>query len=229
MVIAMIVAALAAGLLGAVILRLETLAFTAIGTLAFAEIVRISAANFKDVTRGELGFWGIPQLTNIKLPFNRTLSFDPGEFTNYYILSVLIALAVYASYRVILASRMGLIIRAIRDAPTAAQACGINLARYKLAVFIWGGLVIGLAGGFYAYQIRVISPSSVLGIDLIISVLAMTVVGGIGTIHGPIVGAIALTALGELLRPFGDWRMFVDGLIIIAAMLYRPNGLLGGR
>jgi branched-chain amino acid transport system permease protein len=57
----------------------------------------------------------------------------------------------------------------------------------------------------------------------------MTIVGGIGTVHGPIVGAIALTALGELLRPFGDWRMVVDGAIIVAAMLYRPNGLLGTR
>jgi branched-chain amino acid transport system permease protein len=227
--VAMIVAALAAALLGAVILRLNTLAFTAIGTLAFAEIVRISAANFKDVTRGELGFWGIPQLTDINLPFDYTLSFGPGAFAHYYLLSALIALAVYASYRFILASRVGLIIRAIRDAPSAAQACGINLARYKLAVFIWGGLVLGLAGAFYAYQIRVISPSSVLGIDLIISVLAMTVVGGIGTTNGPIVGAIALTTLGELLRPFGDWRMVVDGLIIVAAMLYRPNGLLGTR
>jgi branched-chain amino acid transport system permease protein len=227
--VAMMVAALAAGLLGAVILRLDTLAFTAIGTLAFAEIVRISAANFKEVTRGELGFWGIPQLPDVKLPFGRTLNFDPGAFVNYYLLSVLIALAVYASYRLILASRVGLIIRAIRDAPSAAQACGINLARYKLAVFIWGGLVLGLAGAFYTYQIRVISPSSVLGIDLIISVLAMTIVGGIGTVHGPIVGAIALTALGELLRPFGDWRMVVDGAIIVAAMLYRPNGLLGTR
>jgi branched-chain amino acid transport system permease protein len=229
LIAAMIVAGLAAGLLGAVILRLDTLAFTAIGTLAFAEIVRISAANFKEFTRGELGFWGIPPLPDIKLPFGRTLNFDPGAFVNYYLLSVLIMLAVYASYRFILASRVGLIIRAIRDAPSAAQACGINLARYKLAVFIWGGLVLGLSGAFYAYQIRVISPSSVLGIDLIVSVLAMTVVGGIGTIHGPIVGAIALTALGELLRPFGDWRMVVDGAIIIAAMLYRPNGLLGTR
>ena len=57
----------------------------------------------------------------------------------------------------------------------------------------------------------------------------MTVVGGIGTVHGPILGAIALTALGELLRPFGDWRMVVNGAIIIVAMLYRPNGLLGSR
>ncbi len=98
-----------------------------------------------------------------------------------------------------------------------------------MRAFFLSALLVGLAGAFYAHYILLLTPSAVLGADLMVLVVAMTLVGGIGTIAGPILGAFLLTFGIESLRAIGDWRMLVYGALIMAVTLLRPLGLASIR
>ena len=122
-------------------------------------------------------------------------------------------------------SRVGLAIIAIRDAQDAAESLGINLTRHKVLVFVLGAAIAGVCGAFYAHYILVLTPSSVVGLDIMVLVLAMTLVGGLGTFIGPVLGAFLLTFAGEGLRDVGDYRLLIYGAVIVLVTLFAPRGL----
>ncbi|WP_342364009.1 branched-chain amino acid ABC transporter permease [Terrarubrum flagellatum] len=210
---------------GLPVLRIKSMPHVAIVTLAFAEIVRIACSNLKGVTRGELGLWGIPTFGGFDLPGLGKVVFNAANKTGYYYLAAgLLALALVAT-AVILRSKVGLAIFAIRDGEDAAESLGVNLTRIKLFVFGYSAFVVGAAGGFYAHYVGILTPSAAIGADVMIMVIAMTLVGGLGSFTGPLIGALLLTSLGESLRFLDQYRLLVYGAMIVMCVMFAPRGL----
>jgi len=219
-------AATAAGLfIGLPILRIKSMAHVAIVTLGFAEIVRIVISNLQSITRGELGLWGIRPFEGFTLPFLGKIVFSPADKVPYYYLILLLLIASTAVIMLLMRSRTGLSIIAMRDAEDAAESLGVNLTRQKLLVFAISAFLVGVAGAFYAHYISILTPTAAVGIDLMILVIAMALVGGLSTFSGPLVGALLLTGTVELLRDLDQYRLLVYGAMIILIVMFLPKGL----
>jgi branched-chain amino acid transport system permease protein len=221
----LVVAGLAAAALGAFIavptLRLRAAPYIAIATLGFAEIARITASNLVDLTRGELGLVGIPPLTDLG-----PLRFAAGSRVgSYYVMLGLLVLTVLALGG-LARSRTGLALQAIRESQDAADSLGVPVTRYKVLAFAVSSFFAGAAGAFYAHTFLVLTPSSVLSVALMVELIAMTLVGGAGTLLGPVVGAFALTLSLEQLRVLGDWRLLIYGAALVALILFMPEGVM---
>ena len=117
-------------------------------------------------------------------------------------------------------------LKAIRDDEIAAEAMGINTARYKFQSFAFGSFLAGLGGGLYAHFLGYVNPSD-FGFLKSVDMLSMVVLGGLGSIAGSVVGASILTAAPEFLRFMSQYRMLVYGALLVVLMVFRPNGLLG--
>jgi len=117
---------------------------------------------------------------------------------------------------------------AIRDDEVAAEALGVDTTRYKVLAFVIGAFFAGVAGGLFAHYLNYLNPNSFTFIKSI-EVIAMVVLGGMGSISGAVLAAIVLTLLPEVLRPVKDYRMVIYSLMLIVLMITRPQGLLGSR
>ena len=191
-------------LIGRPTLRLSGV-YLAMATLAFGEVLRIAILNMEDLTGGALGLNGIPQLTH---------SFD-------------IALALIGSMCVLLRvahSRYGRAMAAIRQDETASEVMGVNVPAYKLFAFALGAALAGLAGGLNAHFTFFISPGE-FGFERGVEILAMGVLGGVGSPWGAVAGGVLITLLPELLRGLGNYRPLMNGLILIVVVLYSPKGI----
>lgn len=208
---ALAVGALAAALAGLVIgiptLRLKG-DYLAIATLGFSEIIRVVIVNL-DQVGGARGYMGIPSITTFGWAF---------AFTVIAIMAI----------RHLMHSTHGRALLAVREDEVAAEAMGIDITRNKVLAFSIGAGLAGLAGGLFAHLITFLHPSS---FDFLKSVdfLVMMVLGGWGTLTGPIGAAVGLTVLNELLRKFLELRMLAYAILLIVVMLTRPQGLVGGR
>ncbi|TDR89848.1 branched-chain amino acid ABC transporter permease [Enterovirga rhinocerotis] len=212
--------------IGLPILRIKSMAHVAIVTLGFAEIVRIVISNLQSVTRGELGLWGIRPFEGFDLPGFGTIVFSPADKVPYYYLALVLLLLSVAAIALLMRSRIGLSIIAMRDAEDAAESLGVNLTRKKLQVFAISAFLVGIAGAFYAHYISILTPNAAVGADLMILVIAMALVGGLSTFAGPLVGALILTGLVELLRDLDQFRLLVYGAMIILIVMFLPKGLM---
>lgn len=212
-----LMASLFGGLLGIPTMRL-TGRYLAITTLGFSEIIRLTILNWTSLTRGPMGIPGIP----FPKLFGYTIKSD-AHF--YYIIVGLAALMIFTTYRVI-NSRVGRAWIAIREDEAAARAMGVETSRYKLFNFMYGAFWAGVAGCFYAFLASYISADS-FTLDEGFSILAMVLVGGQGSLVGPIVGATFLTVLTELFRSVAQYRLVVFGLAILVTMHLRPQGIAG--
>ncbi|GAC1329772.1 MAG: branched-chain amino acid ABC transporter permease [Candidatus Dormibacteria bacterium] len=125
-------------------------------------------------------------------------------------------------------SRLGQAWAAIREDSIAASAQGINVPRYRLIAFVVGALLAGYAGGLDAHLNYFISPAE-YSFTRVVAVLVFAVTGGTTTVFGPVVGSVLLTTLPEILRFARDYRDTINGLVLLAVILFRPQGLLGGR
>jgi len=197
-------------ILGRIVLRLKG-SYLALTTLAFAEIVRLVMSNSIDITRGDLGL-EVPGLFK-------------GRLTYYYVmLAVLVGaqLGLYALLR----SPAGLYLRAIRDDEIAAAGRGVNVVRWKTNAFTLSAAISGLAGALYAHFAQLISPE--LGqISQTGLVIAMVVIGGLGTLVGPIGGAFLVYIASEFLRNFGNYQLIVFALLVIIFGRFWRDGLWG--
>lgn len=200
--------------------------YLAIVTLGFGEIVRIAFTNLERWTGGPNGLLGIahPQLW---VPGRGMLDFGVASAPYYYLAAVTTALAAGICVR-LSRSRIGRAWVAIREDELAAACMGIPVLRLKLLAQACGGAIAGLAGAIFAAKQGTITPDS---FDFILSVmvLAMVVLGGLGSIRGALTGALLLGVLPELLRGFEQYRMLVFGLAMILVMRLRPGGLFGTR
>ncbi len=228
-IVAMIVCALVGVLLSFPAVRLRG-DYLAIVSLGFGEIVRITLNNCDTVTGGPNGLLGIAHPTLIVPVFKGGLHWQLYDFgmasaPYFYLISGIVALTVFAMYR-LKNSRIGRTWIAVREDEIAAASVGVNVNRTKLLACGLGAALAGVAGSVFAAKQGTISPDS---FDFITSVMivAMVVLGGFGSIAGALLGAIVLTVLPELLRGFETYRMLLFGLAMIAITLFRPQGLLG--
>lgn len=194
--------------------------YLAIVTLGAGEITRIVLNNCDQVTGGPNGLLGVdhPQLPLIKYDFG--VRSHP-----YYFLILIFVIFVIFFLRRLEVSRLGRAWRALREDELAASAMGINLAWAKLTAFGIGGFIAGIAGCVFAAKQGTISPDS-FDFTVSVMVLAMVVLGGIGSIPGAVMGALVLTVLPECLREFSSYRMLLFGTAMILMMLFRPQGLV---
>lgn len=207
LIISGIVAAFAGILIGIPTLRLKG-DYLAIATLGFGEIIRILALN-TDYIGGAIGFNDIPQYTNWTWIFTMTVA------------TVLIIHYFINSYH-------GRACIAIREDEIAAEAMGVNLTLYKVLAFAIGAFFAGIAGSLYANYFYFIKPDS-FGFMKSIDILVIVVFGGMGSIAGSIVGAIALSIISLLLQGIPELRMVIYSLILFLIMVYKPTGLVGKR
>ncbi|GAB2182251.1 branched-chain amino acid ABC transporter ATP-binding protein/permease [Denitratisoma sp. agr-D3] len=198
--------ALVALLIGAPVLRLSGV-YLAMATLAFGEVVRITVLNL-DITGGPEGLNGIPLATE-----------------GWHI-ALLLALTVYGLTR-LRRSRIGRAFEAIKEDEVAARLMGIPVDRYKLLAFVLGGFIAGIAGALNAHFTFFISPRE-YGFEAAVDILTMAVLGGTGSLLGPVLGAGILTLLPELLRSLHDFRSLVNGAVLVLVVLFLPKGIVGG-
>ena len=188
--------------------------YLAIVTLAFAEVLRIICSNWVELTRGQLGM-------SVSPIFLGTTRYE------YYYLILVLFVATWVILSKLMQSPWGLAVYAIRESQDAAESLGVNVVKLKRLAFVLTSFMAGIAGAFYAYYIGILTPD-ILGSGVIFTILVMGLFGGIGTLHGPIIGALALTFLAEYLRGIGDYRYLVYSLIIIFTVLFLPGGMMGG-
>lgn len=206
-------------LLGMPTLRLKG-DYLAVVTLGFGEIVRIFLTNLTDITGGPNGILGIPRPTVFSWRLNGQLEFY------YFSLFFLVLVAIVVSRLV--RSRYGRAWIAIRENEMAAGALGINVFQKHLLSFSLSAFFGGIAGSLFAVKQGFISPDSFNFYESVL-VLCMVVLGGIGNVAGSIAGAVLLVVLPEFLREVAAYRMLLFGAVMIAFMIFRPNGLLGSR
>jgi branched-chain amino acid transport system permease protein len=220
------VAALCSGLvaiaIGVPTLRLKGPYFV-IATMGFGEIVRQIFLNWQTVTRGPNGLTGIPAPNPISLGFVR-LTFE-SRVENYYLILVVLLLVLVLYYNLV-HSRVGRALRAIRNDYIATQVMGIHVAFYRILAFAGGAALSGLTGALYAGYIRFVSPDTFTTGESI-NILIMMVIGGMGTIIGPIIGAVFITYLLETMRVFAEYRLVIYGLLMFLVILYMPKGIAG--
>ncbi len=168
-------------------------------------------------------FGGALGISNIPVP-----SFSGAEMTKpmYLVMVVFFILLAIAVDGWLTRSWTGLALAAIREDETAAEMSGVNLTRFKVVAFVLGSAMAGLAGSLYAHFMSFIGASD-FGFPESIVILSMVVFGGIGTLRGPIIGAIILGIAPELFRPILDYRTLVYGAMLVFLMRFQPQGLLG--
>ena len=217
-----VVAGLVAVAIGLPTLRLKGPYFV-ISSMGFGEIVRLIFLNWQSVTRGPNGLPGIPAPDPINLGFIK-LTFESRMESYYLILFVLFGVLIL--YYNLVNSRIGRALRAIRNDYIAAQVMGIHIAFYRILAFAGGAALAGLTGALYSGYIRFISPDTFTSGESI-NILIMMVIGGMGTIVGPIIGAVAITYLLETMRVFAEYRLVIYGLLMFIVILYMPQGVAG--
>jgi branched-chain amino acid transport system permease protein len=204
-------AALVALAIGYPVLRLKGPYF-AIAMLGAAEGTRVVATVWDSLTHGGLG---------ISLPSAET------SLQTYYAMLVLMLVTILAAYAVA-HSRFGIRLNAIREDEVAAAALGIDATRYKLAAFVLSAVFPAVAGGIQAYKVLYIDPPSVFFVQITIAMALMSMLGGKGTVIGPILGAVILYTAQELTWVnFPTAHLIAYGLFIILVARFMPRGLVG--
>ncbi len=226
--VALLVALIAGVVLGTPTLRLRG-DYLAIVTLGFGEIVRITATNLNSLTDGSQGVNQIPHpAINVgSVHYN----FGLNNEAYYWLLLAVIVIWIFLLRRVN-DSRIGRAWAAIREDELAAASMGIPTIQMKLLAFAMGAAVASLGGVIYASQIGFISPDSfqLFSSDFgSVIILAMVVLGGMGGIAGPIVGAALIIFLPERFRFVGDARFLIFGGVLVLVMVLRPQGILPSR
>jgi branched-chain amino acid transport system permease protein len=207
LVVGGLLAALAGYLVGLPSLRLRG-DYLAIVTLGFGEIIRVLILNVNAVG-GARGLPGIPGWANF-----------------FWVGMGVVGVILLARH--LAASTHGRALFAIRDDEVAAEALGVDTTSYKVLAFVLGAFFAGVAGGLFAHFLSYLNPNSFTFLKSI-EVIAMVVLGGMGSISGAVLAAVILTLLPEVLRPVKDYRMVLYSLMLIVLMITRPGGLLGSR
>lgn len=211
-------AGVAAGLAGWCVAPLLRLSghFLAIGTLAAGEIIFLLMINWKWLTKGAYGLYGIP--------FPSLFGFEFETDESFYFLITLVLALVYFFLRRLTASRFGRALIAVRENELAAMVTGVRVHRQKIQAFVVGTACAGLAGALYAHYISYISPES-FKFSVSIEMVTMVVIGGLGSMPAVLIGALVIILLPEYLRALADYRLVVYGGLLILFMMYLPGGL----
>jgi len=195
--------------------------YLALVTLGLAEIIRLVAQNWLEVTGGPFGihdFRSLPGLLAGALLHRQAM---------YLVVVAIVVVSVAAMYQVCERTSAGQAFRAIREDEVLAQTLGIDTTRYKLLAFTLSSAFAGLAGGLYAYYVQLVNPV-IAGAATTSLVIGMVVFGGLGTLWGPVLGALLLYGLYEGLRFVGVvYNLVAVGFVIMVFVIFVPRGLAG--
>lgn len=209
-------------LIGLLIIRKSGIYFAML-TIAFGQMFFFVASRWRNLTGGEDGLTGIPREV-IEFPLGLNLSIaDPLRF--YYLVAVLCLVMAAAAWK-ITHSHFGLVLKAIRENEVRTEAVGYDVRRYKLAAFVISALYAAVAGTLYGLFLRYMFPQT---LDWVRSgqVVIMTLVGGLGTFFGPIVGAALIVYLNNLISFYTKFWQLMMGLIFVIFVLLFPRGIWG--
>jgi branched-chain amino acid transport system permease protein len=206
--------------------------YLAISTLGFSEIIRVVIQNLNIIGASQ-GFRGIyiyengtkslemiPQLDKIPYVF-----YEIPRYTDFFWTFLFVIITVFTIVN-LTASTYGRGFIAVKDDEIAAEAMGINTTKFKVTAFITGAFFAGIAGGLYSHFLTYINPEDFNFLKSV-EIVAMVILGGMGSTFGAIIAAITLTILPELLRDIQQYRMIIYALLLIIMMILRPQGLFG--
>ena len=226
-------------LLGFPVLRLRG-DYLAIVTLGFGEIIRLLLNNMTSITGGPDGVSGIPKPSVFGIEMARSASTEGGRTFHdligmdydgmhmvifLYLLALALAgITLFVSNRLV-RMPIGRAWEALRDDEIACRSLGLSPTKVKLSAFTLGAMFAGFAGSFFAARQGLVNPESFTFIESAL-ILAIVVLGGMGSQLGVILAAVLLTVLPELARGFAEYRMLIFGLVMVLMMMWRPQGLL---
>ena len=208
MPVAMLCAGSAAFVIGKLTLRLKGDYFL-ITTLGFGECIRVALDYSVRYTGGPRGYSNIPHYTDI------------------YVAVALLGAAIWIA-RNFINSKYGWHLVAIREQEVAAEAVGIDTARYKLMAFVVSAIYAGCAGSLFAHHLRFINPT-MFNLDRSAEWTITVVIGGLGSLSGSVIASAILTLIPEVFRGMAEYRMLLYGIAVVLIILWKPNGLMGYR
>jgi branched-chain amino acid transport system permease protein len=218
-----IAAALVSLPLGLICFRLRGPYFS-LATLAVSEIVRLTALNWESFTAGPTGLLitALPPMRVLGEPLNWEAK-EP-----FYAAIAALAFGGLLATNSLKRSRLGAFLVAIRENEDAAEAVGIDTVRTKVLTLLLSAFLAGAGGGFYAFYFRYVDPDAVLAIALSMEMVFIAIVGGLGTVGGPLIGAVFLTSIGETVREhFQVGHLVFYGLFMMLVMRFMPEGIWG--
>lgn len=196
--------------IGALTLRMRG-PYLALTTLGFSEIFRIFLTAEYELTRGSYG---------LQVP----LMSGGDKFFFYYTGLALLSVTLFTLSRV-LGSKVGLFLMAMREDEEGAATRGVNTVYYRLYAFVFTSFFAGLAGGYYAHVVGLVSPRMTMISEMGL-ILAMSVFGGLESLLGSAIGALVLQGLTEYLRTFEEWRLAIFGALVLFTLRFSPEGIL---
>ncbi|PYM13640.1 MAG: hypothetical protein DMD81_20465 [Candidatus Rokuibacteriota bacterium] len=218
MIAAAAFAALVGYLIGTITLRLRGAYFVLV-TIGFAEVIRLIATNWIELTQGPLGLPGIP-------PFSLGReAWALADKRQYYVLMLVLAVGTQVLCARLLGSRFGRSLVAVRQNETLAESVGISAYRTTLVALVVACALAGVAGSFYGHYTMFLSPE-LFAFYNTVTMVVMVVAGGQGTVAGPAVGALVFTFLPELLRMASFYRMLVYGVVLLLSVMFMPRGIV---
>jgi branched-chain amino acid transport system permease protein len=194
--------------------------YFAIVTLAFNLVIFIVLMNFTELTEGEAGITGIPK------PGSPDGWFNWRDRETYYYFVLIVAALMTGLAALIVRSRIGRILIAIRQNEDLVGAIGISAWKYKLFAFVTSAMFAGLAGAIYAHYQSFINPE-IFGVAQSLDAILAVIIGGSGTIAGPVIGAFFVVFLPEYLRFADSFRLIIYGLVLVLATIFMPRGIVG--
>lgn len=218
-------------IIGMPTIRLRGL-YLAIATMGFGEVVRVIALNL-DITHGALGFSGIPSMASVLSDYASDMglldaleidSQTGGQLVMNIVLLIIVIAVVTFWYR-LEHSRIGRAWAAVKADEYAASLTGINVVEYKMMAFLFSAFFAGVAGALYAHATFFISPTD-FSWNKVVDILVYTVFGGSNVLWGSVLGATVLTIVPESLRAMAEYRDIIYGLMLVALMAFRPDGIL---
>lgn len=222
-----VAACVMAAIIGLPATRLQGI-YLAIATLGFGEVVRVIILNMK-ITNGALGLSGIPGLGQWFAKMFAAMGVDGNlqQLGNLAIIALLFGLVVFLVFFAVRLrhSRIGRAFAAIKADEHAAEVSGVDVTRYKLLAFFMGAMVAGIAGGLAAHITFYIGPKD-FSYHRAVEILLFAILGGGDVVWGPLLGAVILTSLPEVLRSVADYREMIYGAILVVMMAFRPQGLI---
>ncbi len=218
---AAVVAGAAGVFIGHITLRLRG-AYFVIVTLSFSEIIYLVAVNSVDFTGGPMGLPGVPGAGGW-LPILGT--WELTSKTSYYYLVVCVLVPLVFIVCRMIRSPIGTAFVALRENEDLATSVGIGAYRYAMVAFVTGAMFAGLGGSLYAHYVGFISPE-VFTFHYMILMLVMVIMGGLGTISGPIVGSVLFTLIPEYLRVADKLREPIFGAILMVSIIFMPRGIV---
>jgi len=187
--------------------------YLSLTTLGFSEILRIIITNEEKWTRGTMGL----QTPGFFAQYSKT--------DTYYLFLIVTVLLLFFIYQFI-HSEWGVTFRAVLNDEVAASASGINTIQVRVLAFTLTSAMAGLAGGLYGHYLMLITPD-IPSLGQMFLVLAMAVIGGMGSFAGPIIGSFVLEILSEYIRVYGEYHVLLFGLVALAVARFAPEGMMG--